>query len=694
MSLAPDGLAVLPASLLIGCGSAEGCVTKAVVLRLSDGEPSDLGGEVQPLDTPLPRDVSVIVVLDLRTHGQRAMDRLGRWKARASRVAVLVVTDRSQRDLRRRTLELGVDDFILGPVDPEELELRLSRLRGGEPEPPISLQLQDCVVDLESRQIARVTGSERLSPTEARLLAYLAARPGSTIDHQTLLREVWGYDTKIKTRTLTVTIQRLRAKIEASPDRPHHLQTVYGAGYRFQPLERSKTARRPTLSWPSLLDSRRTNLAPQRGQLRGRDRELDELRAGLERSRWVRVDGEPGVGRRRLITEVLARQARRLPGGAFVIDASDRRRPWEEALAHALELSAGPVDPDRLGWALQARGPTWLGVVHPSQAAIEGLQRCLDRAPELRLVSTGPERCAPPDARPLRLLPLPEGQALRLLISAARTFSAGTALPGSESLRRLALLAEGLPARLTVFGPLLHTLGPADLADRIAAEGPWSPAWDMTPPPVRHLIRQVAATGHAVQASSLDAPAVLDEALRRGWLIASGETAGLREVSVIGAARPFLDALSDPPASLPGVDWRRAEPTWRRDLQSARQLLDRAPTEARTLALQALEATALDGHRKAYVHAAVLVASAQRVLGRPDAAWEVLTGALSEVDDLGLEPAALATASRQLAWVHADRCLPEAAEEALSHAIATDGPRDEDPRIRAAIARAQRRDAS
>ena len=78
-------------------------------------------------------------------------------------------------------------------------------------------------------------GRIRLSPTESRLLAYLAARPGKVATHRALLDEVWGYASRVTSRTVFATVHRLRGKIERNPKAPRHVVAVSGAGYRFDP---------------------------------------------------------------------------------------------------------------------------------------------------------------------------------------------------------------------------------------------------------------------------------------------------------------------------------------------------------------------------------------------------------------------------------------------------------------------------
>ncbi len=113
----------------------------------------------------------------------------------------------------------------------------MRRLTGAPAEPPPRAEAitLDRGTFLPDRLLIRTPeGDEVLSPTETRLLAYLAARPSRTIGHRTLLEEVWGYSAKVHSRTVYSTIHRLRQKVERDPAQPRHILSVAGVGYRFE----------------------------------------------------------------------------------------------------------------------------------------------------------------------------------------------------------------------------------------------------------------------------------------------------------------------------------------------------------------------------------------------------------------------------------------------------------------------------
>jgi DNA-binding response OmpR family regulator len=75
----------------------------------------------------------------------------------------------------------------------------------------------------------------QLTQREFDVLLFLARHPGQVFSRNQLMDAIWQYSFYTDTSTVTVHIRRLRAKIEADPSQPRHIQTVWGVGYRFQP---------------------------------------------------------------------------------------------------------------------------------------------------------------------------------------------------------------------------------------------------------------------------------------------------------------------------------------------------------------------------------------------------------------------------------------------------------------------------
>jgi DNA-binding winged helix-turn-helix (wHTH) protein len=165
------------------------------------------------------------------------------------------------------------------------------------------ITLVDRVVDLRRRAVLQGGRSDgRLSPREAELLEYLVGRAPEAVSRDALLEAVWGADSDCDARTVTVTLARLRAKIEADPSAPVHLVTD-ATGYRFvpasPPVDLARTT--PPAPWAT------PPPAPPREATPFVDRpEAATARALLARERIVALVGPPGSGKSRLAEELAA----------------------------------------------------------------------------------------------------------------------------------------------------------------------------------------------------------------------------------------------------------------------------------------------------------------------------------------------------------------------------------------------------
>jgi DNA-binding response OmpR family regulator len=138
---------------------------------------------------------------------------------------------------RIRALRDGFDDALPSSVDPAELAARAeiieqrARLRSNA-----RLQIADGYeLDLIAHELRHDGQAVHLRPKEFQLLAMLAAHPGRAYTRRQLLDRVWGPEQVGDPRTVDVHVRWLRSKIEAQPDRPVHLVTVRGVGYRLDP---------------------------------------------------------------------------------------------------------------------------------------------------------------------------------------------------------------------------------------------------------------------------------------------------------------------------------------------------------------------------------------------------------------------------------------------------------------------------
>jgi DNA-binding response OmpR family regulator len=182
-----------------------------------------------------------LVVLDLGLPGRDGLD-VARSLRRTSNVPIVMLTARGEETDRVVGLELGADDYVVKPFSPRELVARvrsvLRRTLAGDgrgPSPP--LRAGDVQVDPVTREVTVADRPVSLTVREFDLLAFLVAHPRQVFSRGQLLRQVWEYSWLGDTSTVTVHVRRLRAKVEDDPSNPLRLQTVYGVGYRFVPVE-------------------------------------------------------------------------------------------------------------------------------------------------------------------------------------------------------------------------------------------------------------------------------------------------------------------------------------------------------------------------------------------------------------------------------------------------------------------------
>jgi DNA-binding response OmpR family regulator len=144
---------------------------------------------------------------------------------------VLILTARGETSERVKGLELGADDYLVKPFSMRELILRIQALlRRSRQE---VLEVGALRVDKSKFEI-RLDGRRLdLTTTEFRLLTLLIERRGHTLSREALLSNVLKYENAVMTRTIDTHIRRLRAKLGSYAQR---LETVRGAGYRFNPL--------------------------------------------------------------------------------------------------------------------------------------------------------------------------------------------------------------------------------------------------------------------------------------------------------------------------------------------------------------------------------------------------------------------------------------------------------------------------
>jgi DNA-binding response OmpR family regulator len=179
-----------------------------------------------------------LILLDVRLPDRSGFDVCREMRRLGLRQPIVILTVRGEETDKVLGLEVGADDYVTKPYNLRELQARiraqLRRAYGHLAATEADLiYTGDLVIDRGRAQVRRGSQLLNLTPTELRLLVYLAQNPGQALSRAQILDAVWGYDADVESeRVVNVHIRRLREKVELDPSRPTLVLTVPGIGYR------------------------------------------------------------------------------------------------------------------------------------------------------------------------------------------------------------------------------------------------------------------------------------------------------------------------------------------------------------------------------------------------------------------------------------------------------------------------------
>jgi DNA-binding response OmpR family regulator len=180
-----------------------------------------------------------VVLLDLMLpdmNGYQVCEELRRHDAF---MPIIMLTARSQEADKIRGLDAGADDYVTKPFGVGELVARIRALfrRTGRPTETTSFTIGDATVNVTSHTLKRngKKEAEQLSFYEVELLRLLHERAGQPVSREEILNKIWGVEANPTNRTIDNFIVKLRKKVERRPDKPEHILTVYGFGYKLVP---------------------------------------------------------------------------------------------------------------------------------------------------------------------------------------------------------------------------------------------------------------------------------------------------------------------------------------------------------------------------------------------------------------------------------------------------------------------------
>jgi len=154
-----------------------------------------------------------------------------------SKIPIIILSVREEAMDKVTALDAGADDYLTKPFSTKELLARLRavmrRLLPSNKEEVIKVGRLS--IDIANHQVKVNEKEADLTPTEYDILKLLILNAGKVLTHRQILQEVWNKSEDLEgvLHLIRVTISNLRSKIEPNPDRPTHILTEPGIGYRF-----------------------------------------------------------------------------------------------------------------------------------------------------------------------------------------------------------------------------------------------------------------------------------------------------------------------------------------------------------------------------------------------------------------------------------------------------------------------------
>lgn len=184
-----------------------------------------------------------LILLDLMLPGKSGYEICREIRDKVD-IPILMVTARTESVDKIRGLGFGADDYIAKPFDPAELVARVNanlrqyermvkKLSEERAEQPEEIRVHDLRILVNSWKVYKGDREIKFPNREFELLKFLAMNPNIVFSKEQLFEKIWGYDYVGDSATVMVHINRIREKIEDDSRNPQILETVWGAGYRF-----------------------------------------------------------------------------------------------------------------------------------------------------------------------------------------------------------------------------------------------------------------------------------------------------------------------------------------------------------------------------------------------------------------------------------------------------------------------------
>ncbi len=163
--------------------------------------------------------------------GHEVLKELREWYNKS---IIILSVQNSEEDIIK-ALDNGATDYLTKPFRTGELlaRIRCAIRRNEDGENITSIDFKELKIDLIARIAKKKDEILKLTTTEYNLLALFAKNEGKVLTHQFILKQIWGVGYQTETQYLRVFVAQLRKKIEENPNKPSHIITESGIGYRF-----------------------------------------------------------------------------------------------------------------------------------------------------------------------------------------------------------------------------------------------------------------------------------------------------------------------------------------------------------------------------------------------------------------------------------------------------------------------------
>ena len=178
-----------------------------------------------------------LLLLDVNLPEINGFELYTQLRDRGLDIPVIFLTAKGEIDDRVQGLTMGADDYIAKPFQPAELAARIQAVlrRYQRASGPLgqTIHTSSLVIDPVNMTVTRPDGRVvSLTPTEMKMLVFLARRPGQAVSRDEALEDVWGDAYGGDSNVVDVYIRRLRQKLERDPNNPQLLQVERGVGYK------------------------------------------------------------------------------------------------------------------------------------------------------------------------------------------------------------------------------------------------------------------------------------------------------------------------------------------------------------------------------------------------------------------------------------------------------------------------------